>query len=147
MTLKAEREVDSAYILGATTELQGLARANSRSSTAVELRINFQVVHLVGATHAWRLIEVEGSIDGSKHRRRMLCFASTDQVRDALATIEAWVRADREFCATYMAMPGGFHGVTADWVHPTDFDGVFGSSRQLLRKDSGLAILASFQGR
>lgn len=146
MTPMADREVDSADIVNATTELQGRARANSQSPTAVELRINFQVVHLVGAARAWRLIEVEGSGDGSMHRRRMLCLASADQVRDALAAIEAWVRADREFCAAYMVTPGGFPGVTADWVHRADFDGVFGPLRQLLRKDSGWTILASFQG-
>lgn len=135
MTLTAERACNSANILSETTELQGLARANSQSPTAAESRISFQVVHVVGAVYAWRLIEAEGPAEGRKYRRRMLCFASTTQLRDALEAIAAWMRADREFCATHAIIHAGFHAVTTDWVHPEDFDDVFGPSRQLLRKE------------
>jgi hypothetical protein len=33
-----------------------------------------------------------------------------------------------------MATPGGFPGVTVDWVHSKDFELVFATSRQLLRE-------------
>ena len=118
MTLTAERACNSANILSETTELQGLARANSQSPTAAESRISFHVVHVLGAVYAWRLIEAEGPAEGRKYRRRMLCFASTTQLRDALEAIAAWMRADREFCATHAIIHAGFHAVTTDWVHP-----------------------------
>ena len=139
----AECGGDPACLLGATRELQDLARACSQSSTAIELRINFQVLHVVGAVDPWRLIETAGSHDGSRRRRRMLCHASPDQVRITLEAITTWIRADLQFSATHMATPGGFPGVTGDWVHAADFRIVFGPSRQLLRNDYGWTVLAS----
>lgn len=139
----AECEGDSACLLSATAELQDIARACSQASTAIELRINFQALHVIGAVDPWRLIETAGSLDGSRRRRRMLCFASPDQVRITLEAITTWIRADLQFSATHMVTPGGFPGVTGDWVHAADFGTVFGPSRQLLRNDHGWTVLAS----
>jgi hypothetical protein len=37
--------------------------------------------------------------------------------------------------AKHMATPGGFPGVTADWVHSKDFDLIFGPARDAIRKE------------
>ena len=81
---------------------------------------------------AWRLIEIVRSRSGS--RRRMLCFTSMEDVTRAVEERCAWQRADEQFVATHMATPGGFPGVTADWVPSKDFDLMFGSSREAIRR-------------
>jgi hypothetical protein len=35
----------------------------------------------------------------------------------------------------HMTTPGGFPGVTPDWVHTTDFELIFGPSRDALRRN------------
>ncbi len=130
-----DSERDATCIVNATTELQALARAASHSSTAAEFGISFQVVWVAGTACAWRLIEAERFSGGSRRHKRMLCFESLEEIRNALEKRLAWMRADEEFRATHMATPGGFPGVTTDWVHSKDFDVVFGPSRYLLRKE------------
>jgi hypothetical protein len=135
MDVTHDRERDATCIVNAMTELQALARAASQSSTAAEFGISFQVIWVAGARYAWRLIEAERFSGGSRHQKRMLCFESLEEIHNVLEERLAWVRADQEFRATYMVTPGGFPGVTADWVHTKDFDVVFGPSRYLLRKE------------
>ena len=64
----------------------------------------------------------------------MLCFALLEEILRAIEERLAWASADEQFCARHMATPGGFPGVTGDWVHSKDFDLVFARTRHLLRK-------------
>jgi hypothetical protein len=120
-------------VTNAVAELQAIAGAFLQPLPAVQSVLTLQVVLVAGAASAWRLIETVRSTIG--RRRRMLCFDSLDQIRRAVDERLAWQRADEEFVATHMATPGGFPGVTADWVHSKDFDLIFGPSRDDLRKE------------
>src|ERR1700716_932242 len=93
----------------------------------------FQVVFVAGAASPWRLIDPTRSTAG--RRRRMLCFDSLEQIRRSVDERLAWQRADEQFVARHMATPGGFPGVTADWVHSKDFDLIFWRSRDAIRKE------------
>jgi hypothetical protein len=126
---------DSGCVASLVTELNELARMFSRSSTAVEFGLALQVVLLIGSTSAWRLIETERFTSTQRPLKRMLCFDSLKQVRRAIEARLTWDRADEEFRARHMTTPGGFPGVTADWVHTKDFDSLFGPSRAALRKE------------
>jgi hypothetical protein len=120
------------FILNAVAELQTLARAVSQPLPAVQSVITIQVVFVAGAASAWRLIETTRSTVG--RRRRMLCFDSLEQIRRSVDEHLAWQRADEQFVARHMATPGGFPGVTADWVHSKDFDLIFQPSRDAIHK-------------
>lgn len=112
-------------------ELDALARSFSRSATALEYGVALRVLFVADAELGWRLIEIEQF----PRRTRMLCFESADELRSAIEGRLAWERADEEFRANHMATPGGFPGVTFDWVHSKDFDLMFGASRNALRRE------------
>jgi hypothetical protein len=126
-------EPDAFRILGALAELHALARAFSESSTAIEFGITLRIAFVTDAASAWRLIETERFTRGRPHRVRMLCFGSLEEIRRAMRERLDWAAADQQFRATQMATPGGFPGITADWVHDKDFDLIFGPSRNWLR--------------
>jgi hypothetical protein len=65
----------------------------------------------------------------------MLCFDSLDKIRRSVDERLAWQRVDEQFVARHMATPGGFPGVTADWVHSKDFDLIFGPPRDAIHKE------------
>jgi hypothetical protein len=124
---------DANFISNEVARLQTLAGAFSRPLPAVQAVITLQVVFLAGTASAWRLIETARSTIG--RQRRMLCFDSLDQIRRAVDERLAWQRADEQFVARHMATPGGFPGVTADWVHSKDFDLIFGPWRDAIHKE------------
>jgi hypothetical protein len=133
MNVTQDSATDAILISNAVAELQALARRFSQPLAAAHSVITIQVVFVAGAASAWRLIETTQSARG--RRRRMLCFDSLDEIRRSIGELLAWQRADEEFVATHMATPGGFPGVTADWVHSRDFDLVFQPSRDAIRRD------------
>jgi hypothetical protein len=123
---------DASFISNEVARLQRLAGAFSRPLPAVHSEITLQVVFVAGTACAWRLIETVRSTIG--RQRRMLCFYSLDQIRRSIDERLEWQRADEQFVARHMATPGGFPGVTADWVHSKDFDLIFGPSRDAIRR-------------
>jgi len=133
MSVTHHSEHDAEQIVGALAELQVLARGFSGTSTAVEFGKTLRVAFVFGSAYPWRLIETEHST-GRLHRSRMLCFESLDEIRRAVGERLSWAIADEHFRATQMATPGGFPGVTADWVHSRDFDLIFMPSRHALRE-------------
>jgi hypothetical protein len=133
MTITPDSEHDAGQIASILAELQVLARAFSRSSTALEFGKSLRVALVVDAAYPWRLIETERST-GRLRRGRMLCFGSLEEIRRAIGERLSWAIADEQFRATQMATPGGFPGVTADWVHSRDFDLIFTPSRHALRE-------------
>ena len=135
MTSPHDCELGAFRIVGALAELHTLARAFSESSTAIEFGITLRIAFVAGAASAWRLIETERFTSGRPHRVRMLCFESLDDIRRAVQERLHWAAADQQLRATQMATPGGFPGVTADWVHDEDFDLIFGPSRNWLRAE------------
>jgi hypothetical protein len=124
---------DASFISSAVAQLQTLARTFSRPLPPVQSVITLQVVFVAGTASAWRLVETVRSTIG--RRRRMLCFDSLDQIQCSVDERLAWQRADEQFVARHMATPGGFPGVTADWVHSNDFDLIFGPSRDAIRQE------------
>src|SRR5262245_14839339 len=136
----------------ALIELDQLARSFARSWTAIEFRIRIQVLFVAGAILPWRLVETERYTDGRLPHTRMLCFERLDQIQDAVNARLAWSAADEEFRAAHMATPGGFPGVTADWVHTKDFDLLFTPTRYALRRtmcstSSARTLLLSWRNR
>ena len=125
---------DGARILRTLAGLQLLALEFSQTSTAIELGSTLWVAFVADAACPWRLVETERSTTGRLRRKRMLCFALPEEMLRAIEERLAWSTADEQFCATHMATPGGFPGVTADWVHSKDFDLVFARTRHLLRE-------------
>jgi len=121
-------------ILRTLAELQLLALEFSRTSTATELGSALWVAFVPDAACPWRLVETERPSTGRLRRKRMLCFALLEEILRAIEERLAWATADEQFCSTHMATPGGFPGVTGDWVHSKDFDLVFASTRQLIRE-------------
>lgn len=126
--------MSAARILSAVAGLQLLAVEFSQTPTATELGARLWVACVPGADCPWRLVETERSASGRLRRTRMLCFRLLDEIRLAIEERLAWATADEQFRATQMATPGGFPGVTADWVPSKDFDLVFATSRKLLRE-------------
>jgi hypothetical protein len=117
----------------AVTQLQTLAGALSRPLPPAQSAITLQVVFVAGTASPWRLVETVRSTTG--RRRRMLCFDSLERIRRYVEERLAWQRADGQFVARHMATPGGFPGVTADWVHSNDFDLILGPRRDAIRKE------------
>src|SRR6478672_10797183 len=126
---------ESNAIASSLTELDGLARSFTRSSAAIEFGVGAQILFVADAVLPWRLVETERATDGRLRRKRMLCFERLDEIRHAVEDRLAWSAADEEFRASHMATPGGFPGVTADWVHTKDFDLIFGPTRHTLRRE------------
>ncbi len=123
---------DATFISKAIAELQACAGTFSQVLPTERSVVTLQVLYVVGTASAWRLLEIVRSRIGS--RRRMLCFNSMEDLARAVEERCAWQRADEQFVATHMATPGGFPGVTADWVHSKDFDFMFGPSREAIRR-------------
>jgi hypothetical protein len=133
MNITHDSVPDATFISNAVAELQTLARSFSQPLPAGQSMITTQVLFVAGTASAWRLIEATQSTVG--RRRRMLCFDSFEQIRRSVDELLTWQRADEQFVATHMATPGGFPGVTADWVHSKDFDLIFLPSRDAIRKE------------
>jgi uncharacterized protein YaaQ len=129
-----ECERDADLILSALAGLQLLALEFCQSGTAMELGNTLWVAFVADAAHPWRLVETERLASGRRRRTRMLCFGVLDEIRRAIEERLAWATADEQFRATHMATPGGFPGVTGDWVPSKDFELVFAPSRRLLRE-------------
>ena len=117
----------------ALAQLQSIAGTFSRPLPPARSLIAVRVVFVVGTANPWRLVETVRSTAGP--RRRMLCFDSLDRIWRCVEERLAWQRADEQFVARHMTTPGGFPGVTADWVHSKDFDLVFGPQRDALSKE------------
>lgn len=126
--------LDGDRILRALAGLQLLALEFSQTSTAIELGSTLWVAFVADAVCPWRLVETERSTTGRLRRKQMLCFALLEEILRAVEERLAWATADEQFRASHMATPGGFPGVTGDWVHSKDFDLVFARTRQLLRE-------------
>jgi hypothetical protein len=134
MSTTHECERDADRILSALAGLQLLALTFTQSSTALELGNALWVAFVADAADQWRLVETERSTNGRRRRTRMFCFRSLDEIRSAVEERLAWASADEQFRAIHMATPGGFPGVTGDWVASKDFDLIFATSRRLLRE-------------
>ena len=130
----APGEHDAELILSALAGLHLLALEFCQSSTAMELGHTLRVAFVADAAHPWRLVETERLASARRRRMRMLCFRALDEIRRAIEERLAWATADEQFRAAHMATPGGFPGVTADWVPSKDFDLVFATPRRLLRE-------------
>jgi len=133
MNVTHDSAPDAMFISNAVAELQTRARRFSQPPPAVQAVITMQVVFVAGTASAWRLIETTRSTVG--RRRRMLYFDSLEQIQRSVDERLAWQRADEQFVARHMATPGGFPGVTADWVHSKDFDAIFRPGREAIRKE------------
>ncbi len=127
-----ETEAEATFISKAVAELQARAGSFSQFLPTERSVVTLQVLYVVGSASPWRLIEVTRSRVGSQ--RQMLCFNSMETLARAVEERSAWQRADEQFVATHMATPGGFPGVTADWVPSKDFDLMFGPSREAIRR-------------
>jgi hypothetical protein len=108
--------MNATRLWSALAGLQLLAVEFSRTPTAMELGARLWVAFVPGADCPWRLVETERAVSGRSRRTRMLCFRLLDEIRLAVEERVAWATADEQFRATQMATPGGFPGVTADWV-------------------------------
>jgi hypothetical protein len=123
-------EADS-HCADALIQLQKLARKISLSIPPAQTWVAHQVFFVAGMELPWRLVETTRS--ASRRRMLMLCFDSLDRIRRSVQERCAWQRADEEFVKRHMTTPGGFPGVTADWVPSKDFDVVFGPQRKAMR--------------
>jgi hypothetical protein len=131
-------DVVRAEIPQAVASLQTILGAVSLPFSSDWPLIAAQVLYVDGAASAWRLIETTRF--AGRRQRRMLCFDSLKQVRLAIEERLAWQRADDEFVAAYMSTPGGFSGVTSDWVHSKDLDLVFRPSRDAIRRETCVTL-------
>jgi hypothetical protein len=111
--------------------LQALAARFRRAFPMAESLMTLQALYVAGALSPWRLIELTRTPVGKE--KRMLCFETLESLSAAIYERLAWQRADEEFVARNLSTPGGFPGVTVDWVHSKDFDLLFGSMREQLR--------------
>jgi hypothetical protein len=119
--------------MDALTQLRTMAGTFSRPLPPAQSLIAVQVVFVAGAANPWRLVETVRFTTGP--RRQMLCFDSLDRIWRCVEERLVWQRADEQFVARHMTTPGGFPGVTADWVHSKDFDLVFGPQRDAIRQE------------
>jgi hypothetical protein len=129
---------DSSNCADALQCLQTLARLFARPLPPAKSVIALRVVLVPGTTNPWRLVENWQSFE--RHRRRMLCFRSLERIRRSLEEYRAWQRADEQFVANHMSTPGGFPGVTADWVPSKDFEIVFAAQREAVRAQICLTL-------
>jgi hypothetical protein len=119
--------------MDALARLQSIAGTFSRPLPPAQSLIAVQVIFVAGTASPWRLVETVRSTAGQ--RRQMLCFDSLDRIWRCVEERLAWQRADEQFVARHMTTPGGFPGITADWVHSNDFDAFFGPQRNALSKE------------
>jgi hypothetical protein len=117
----------------ALRQLQTTAGTFSMPVSPAQSLITLQVVFIAGTASPWRLVETVRSTNG--HQRRMLCFDSLDRIRRSVEERLMWQRADEQFVARHMATPGGFPGVTADWVHSNDFELILGPQREAIGRE------------
>jgi hypothetical protein len=114
-------------------QLQTLAGTFSLRLPPSQSVITLQVLLVVGTANPWRLVENRRS--SVRHPRRMLCFASLERIWRAIEEYLRWQHADALFVTSHMVTPGGFPGVTADWVHSNDFELVFTPQRETMRAE------------
>ena len=119
--------------MDALVRLQSIAGTFSRPLPPAQSLLAVQVIFVAGTASPWRLLETVRSTAGQ--RRQMLCFDSLERIWRCVEERLAWQRADEQFVARHMTTPGGFPGVTADWVHSNDFDVIFGPQRDALSKE------------
>lgn len=110
-------------------QLQTLATAILRGFPPTESEAKLMVLFIVNAAYPWVLVESVQFLG----RKRMSYFDSPDRIRCFLKEWAAWQRADKDFAARHMTTPGGFPGVTTDWVHSNDFEVIFGPQREARR--------------
>ncbi len=132
--IDSAKEADFMSCTDALTQLRTMAGTFSCPLPPARSMITLQVVFVVGTENPWRLVETARSTSG--HRRRMLCFDLLDRIRRCVEEHLAWQRADEQFVARHMTTPGGFPGVTADWVPSRDFDLIFGQQRDVIRHET-----------
>jgi hypothetical protein len=118
----------------ALTDLQKIAGAFSQELPGEQSVVTLQVIFVVGARPAWRLIETTRFSSGHR-RRHMLFFDSLDAIKRAVGRYLAWQHADKQLLLTHMATPAGLPGVTTDWVPSTLFEAFFASLRDSIRRD------------
>jgi hypothetical protein len=80
-----------------------------------------RIMFVVGSSWPWRAIESDRAAPG----KRMMCFRDSEQIQRLLLARLDRQRADEEFVAEHLATPGGFPGITSDWVPSYLFDAVF----------------------
>ena len=83
------------------------------------------IIFVVGSTLPWRAVEFEHST----HRRRMMYFRASDQIRRLLLDRLEWQCADEQFVTDHVAT-GEITGMTTDWVPAHAFDAVFETYRR-----------------
>jgi hypothetical protein len=83
------------------------------------------IIFVVGSVLPWRAVEFEHST----HRRRMMCFRESDQIRRLLLERLEWQSADEQFVRQHVAT-GKITGITTDWVPTHAFDAVFEKYRR-----------------
>ncbi|MDB6013458.1 MAG: hypothetical protein JWL65_5708 [Gammaproteobacteria bacterium] len=128
------QEANFVSCVDALTQLRTMADKFSSRLPPAQSLMTLQVVFVAGTANPWRLVETVRSTTGP--RRRMLCFDSLHRIWRCVEERLAWQRADEQFVATHMTTPGGFPGVTADWVPSRDFDLIFGPQRDAIRHET-----------
>jgi len=93
--------------------------------------VTYQVYLIFGVKMPWRLLETTRC--GARQKKLMLCFDSLERIRQSVEERRIWQQEDEAFVERHMTTPGGFPGVTADWVPSKDFDFVFGPQRKAMR--------------
>jgi hypothetical protein len=129
----AQSAEDGSRCADALIQLQRLASRVSLSIPPAQTLLTHQVFFVAGMELPWRLVETTRS--GARQKKLMLCFESLDSIQRSVEERRAWQRADEEFVAKHMSTPGGFPGITADWVPSKDFDLVFGPQRKAMRQE------------
>jgi hypothetical protein len=110
-------------------ELQRIADTSGPRDSPFPPIDRLRIMFVVGSTWPWRAIES----DRASPHKRMMCFRESEQIRSLLLERLEWQRADEEFEAEHLATPGGFPGITSDWVPSRLFEAMFESYRLAAR--------------
>ena len=120
------------YGAGGLVDLQRLASGICVAIAPAPTWVTYQVYFISGVKTPWRLLETTRC--GARRKKLMLCFESLERIWQSVEERRSWQREDEAFVEKHMTTPGGFPGVTADWVPSKDFDFVFGSQRKAMRR-------------
>ncbi len=115
----------------ALIDLQKFASGISVAIAPAPTWVTHQVYFVAGVKMPWRLVETTRC--GARQKKLMLCFDSLERIWQSVEERRTWQREDDAFVERHMTTPGGFPGITADWVPSKDFDFVFGPQRKAMR--------------
>jgi hypothetical protein len=127
----ADRSESPSYGAGGLVDLQRLASGICVAIAPAPTWVTHQVYFVAGVKMPWRLLETTRC--GARQKKLMLCFDSLERIWQSVEERRTWQREDEAFVERHMTTPGGFPGVTGDWVPSKDFDFVFGPQRKAMR--------------